>query len=182
MREIEVKARVQDMGSLRAVLLQKGMTLSDPVRQHDIVWGRPGITGDNTEPWLRLRSETKGGETRHIFTLKRSVTSQLDNIEHETEVKDPNELAQIVEQLDFVRYTDITKTRQKVVVGDVELCLDSVDDLGDFIEAEKLTDDDADQQGVMQSLWELLESFGVHRADEVLDGYDTLMARKLGKE
>ena len=65
---------------------------------------------------------------------------------------------------------------------EIEVCLDSVEGLGDFIWAEKLTEDNTDHQQVMDELWTLLERFGASRADEVTDGYDTLMNRKRGKE
>ena len=182
MREIEVKAQVAGLGDIRAALKSQGVELSEPVTQKDVVWGLPGVTGDNTEPWLRVRSETKGDSTRHLLTLKRSVTSQLDNIECESEVGDPLQVANIIEDLGFELYNSLTKIRQKAVIGEIEVCLDSVEDLGDFIEAEKLTEDNTDHQQVMDELWALLERFGASRVDEVTDGYDTLMNRKLGKE
>lgn len=182
MREIEVKAQVVDFDSVRAALEQRAIQLSDPVTQHDVVWGKPGVTGYNGDPWLRLRTESISGETRHIFTLKRSVTGQLDSIEHETEVADPSAIAAIALELGFVQYVAITKTRQKAYLGDTELCLDSVENLGDYIEAEKLTEETADFDEITDELWTLLEGLGVSRDDQVTDGYDTLMNKKLGKE
>lgn len=184
MREIEIKATLDQRSTIVAALEAQEVVLSEPITQHDVVWGRVGVNGgdDNTAPWLRIRSETREGVTRHLFTLKRSVTNQLDSIEHETEVSDPSELKRIIEQLGFELYSDLTKTRQKAHIGKIEICLDTVDELGDFIEAEKLTDDDADYQPIVDELWMVLEGIGVHRHDEVTDGYDVLMNKKLGKE
>jgi adenylate cyclase class 2 len=127
----------------------------------------------------RIRTETKGGTTKSIFTLKRSVTNQMDSIEHETEVADDAELEKIIEQLSFVPYSDLTKTRQKAKLTDIEICLDTVDQLGTFIEAEKLTADDVDYQAVIDELWVVFEALGISRDDEVTDGYDVLMNKKL---
>jgi predicted adenylyl cyclase CyaB len=182
MREIEIKAQVESLASIREALQERGAELSDPVIQHDVVWGLPGITGNNEAPWLRLRTETKNNTTYHVFTLKRSVTGQLDSIEHETEIKDPVELASIVRELGFTLYADTTKTRQKTKLGDIEFCLDSVKDLGEFIEAEKLTEEEVDYEEVVAQLWKIFEEFGVTRTSGVTDGYDTLMNKKLGKE
>lgn len=179
---MKIKARVGNLGTIRAALQQKGMELSEPVTQHDVVWGRPGVVGYNEDPWLRLRTETKGELTRYVFTLKRSVTGQLDSIEHETEVNDPKAVEGIVHELGFTLFTSITKTRQKAHLGEIEICLDSVEGLGDFIEAEKLTEDGADYQKAVDELWTLLESVGIDHGDEITDGYDTLMNKKLGKE
>ena len=177
MREIEIKARVKNKAKLLTRLVDGGVQLSDPVTQHDRVFGPNGVDGndgDNTAPWLRIRTETKGDSVRHIFTLKKSVTNQMDSIEHETEVADPSELAKIIEYIDFVPYSDLIKTRQKARVGTIEVCVDTVESLGDFIEAEILTDNSADYDHVAAELWEFLERFGISRDDHIEDGYDVL--------
>lgn len=184
MREIEIKASISDKQALVNVLRDKGVELSPPITQRDQVYGRPGIAGgsDNKAPWLRIRSETKNGNTVQIFTLKKSVTNQLDSIEYETEVADDKELGQIITHLGFEPYSDLTKTRQKAQLGDIEICVDTVDGLGDFIEVEKLTDEDANYEEVVVELWEVLERFGVNRNDQVTDGYDVLMRKHQGLE
>lgn len=182
MREIEIKARVSDAEALRSVLKEKGVALSEPISHHDVVWGVPGNVRGDDSPWLRLRTETKGDVMRYLFTLKRSMTGQLDSLEYETEVNDPDAVQGMVKELGFILYSDITKNRQKAQIEGNEICLDSVDGLGDFIELEKLTDDNAEYQVVEDELWEIMGSFGVSRSDEVTVGYDVLVNRKLGKE
>lgn len=182
MREIEIKARVADKQALLSALQKQGVALGEPVTQRDQVFGQAGVDGggDNSAPWLRLRTETKAGATTQYFTLKKSVTNQMDSIEHETAVGDGTEMVAMMPYLGFIPYSDLTKTRAKAVVGDVELCVDHVEGLGDFIEAEKLTAEDANYEEVAEELWVLLESFGVSRADHVTDGYDVLMRKYQG--
>lgn len=180
MREIEVKAKVSSIADIIRRLENDRQFMSDPVTQRDQVFGVSGVDGGsgNHEPWLRIRTETKNEHTKYLFTLKKSVTNQLDSIEHETEVADAVELEQIILHSGFEPYSDLTKMRRKVKVGDIEICIDQVDMLGDFIEAEKLTDDDdADYEAIIAELWALLESYGVSRDDEVTDGYDVMMKR-----
>lgn len=181
MREIEIKARTSDKKAFIAALMERGVEVSEPVMQHDRVFGAPGVDGEdgnNTSPWLRLRTETKLGATKHIFTLKKSVTNQMDSIEHETEVEDEAELEKIIEHMGFVPFSDLTKTRQKAQFGDIELCIDTVEGLGDFVEAEKLTDEDADYEAVVAELWTVLEGCGVSRDEYVTEGYDVLMNKQ----
>lgn len=182
MREIEIKARVADKPALLAVLKSQHVIVSDPVTHHDRVFGISGEDGggDNSQPWLRIRTETRGNETSHVFTLKKSVTNQMDSIEHETEVADDVELEKIILHSGFTPYSDLVKTRQKAHMGEIEICIDTVEGLGDFIEVEKLTSEDADYDGVAAELWAVLEGFGVVRADHVTDGYDVLMRRHDG--
>lgn len=178
MREIEIKARIADRQAFIATLAERGVVVSEPVTQHDRVFGPTGVDGDdgaNTSPWLRIRSETKDDTVKHFFTLKKSVTNQMDSIEHETEVADDSELEKIISYINFTPYSDLTKIRQKAHMGDIELCIDTVEGLGDFVEAEKLTDEDADYDSVANQLWAVLERFGIQRSDHVEEGYDVLM-------
>lgn len=183
MREIEIKARVADKVQLIKLLEEKGIELSQPVTQRDQVFGLSGVnSGDDSSgaPWLRIRTETKDGKITQIFTLKKSITNQMDSIEHETDIHDPLELAAIIGHLGFEPYSDLTKIRQKAKVGDIEICLDSVGELGDFIEAEKLTEDDADYDKVASELWQVLGGFGIEKSQHVTDGYDILMRKYQG--
>lgn len=185
MREIEIKARVTNKPALLKVLQENGVELSQPVTQRDQVFGLSGVDGgDNTNgaPWLRIRTETKNGKITQIFTLKKSITNQMDSIEHETEIHDPVELAAIIQHLGFEPYSDLTKTRQKAKLGEIEICVDSVGELGDFIEAEKLTSDDASYDETAAELWLVLEKFGISKADYITDGYDVLMRKHQGLE
>ncbi len=184
MREIEIKVRLQDKEGLLAALAAKGVVLSEPVHQRDQVFGLPGEAGGdgNTAPWLRVRTETHGqGENetkRTLFTLKRSVTGQLDSIEHETEVGDPDVMIAIVKELGFVSFSDVSKTRQTGKLNDVEVCIDSVEGLGDFMELEQLADEGADPVTIVNGLWREMAELGISsRHDEVTDGYDILMKK-----
>jgi adenylate cyclase class 2 len=182
MREIEIKARVADKNTLLERLKGQGVKLSDPVTHRDRVFGAVGVDGndgDNTAPWLRIRAETHGNDTRHILTMKKSVTNQMDSIEHETEIANADEMDAIIEHIGFVPFSDLTKTRQKAKLGEVELCVDTVEGLGDFIEAERLTSEDADYEAVVAELWEILGQFGITHDSHVTEGYDVLMNKQL---
>ena len=184
MREIEVKARISNLPALVEALAGQGIVLSRPVTQHDRVYGVSGVDGGSSTstPWLRIRTETNATGVTHYFTLKKSVTNQLDSIEHEVVVSDDSELLKIIEQLDFVPYSDLTKTRRRGHAGRIEICVDHVNGLGDFIEGEILTDDDADYSQVVDELWSILSPLGVTQSDQVTDGYDVMMNKQLGRE
>ena len=187
MREIEIKVRLQDKEGLLAVLAGKGVALGEPVHQHDQVFGLPGEAGGdgNTVPWLRVRTETYGqGENktkRTLFTFKRSVTGQLDSIESETKVGDPDVMIAIVKELGFVPFSDVSKTRQTGKLSDVEVCIDSVEGLGDFMELERLAGENADPAAITDDLWRIMAELGVSHQDEVTDGYDILMKKLRGQ-
>ncbi len=180
MREIEVKARIDEKNKLLEVLKSQGVELSEPLKHHDVVYSRPGaVTAAPDEIWLRVRTEN---DKTVYFTLKKQVSSQLDSIEHEVTVSSSDEITAIINQLGYVLYSDLTKTRQKAKVGDVEICLDEIPGLGVFIEAEKLCDDNVVGSAVEAELWELLNKFGVTQNDQETNGYDVLVRKQQGLE
>lgn len=178
MREIEIKAAVQDVSKLKEALQEKGIKLGNAVKQHDVVFSMPGAA-DNAfnANWLRIRNED---DTITTFTLKRSVYGHLDSIEHETIVDNAKELESIINYLGYELYSELTKIRQKAKHGDIEICVDKVPGLGDFIEAEMLMANDADHDDVVAQLWELLTSLGISKDDEEHLGYDVLERKKRG--
>lgn len=174
MREIEIKARVRDEHLLRSALQSRGIKLSRPIRQHDEVFAVPGAAPGMHCIWLRIRTEDN---SRHTFTLKRSVTSKHDSIEHEVDFSGTDELRSIIGILGYVPFSDINKLRQKAKYGDFEVCLDNVDGLGLFIEIESMCEHYADVESVRAKLWRVLEDFGILRTDEESEGYDIMVKR-----
>jgi adenylate cyclase class 2 len=176
MREIEIKARVQDKQSLLAQIAKQGIKLSAPKTQHDVVFCQPGQ--QDYAPgsiWLRIRTEDGKKVT---WTMKVDTGRKLDSIEHEVDVNDGETLEKMLLQLGNELYSDLTKTRQKAKVGDIEICVDIVEGLGTYIEAEKLCADDADYDTVAAELWQLLADFGVTQDDQETLGYDVLLKHK----
>jgi len=179
MREIEIKAKVADKDSLLTAIKDAGIALSEPIKQHDIVYGQAGVAANAAGSiWLRIRTEN---DTTTIFTFKQQHTGGLDSIEHETEVADAQQMTAIIAALGFTLYSDLTKTRQKGRYNDIEICVDDVEGLGVFVEAEKLADEDADGETVTTELWRILELLGVDRSGEVFEGYDVLLNKKLAQ-
>lgn len=177
MREIEIKARVSDPDATRSRLQQRGLTLDTPIKQHDVVYGQRKSGDDKWgHLWLRIRTEN---DHTVIFTFKKSVVGHLDSIEHEVEVSNASELEAIIKLLGFELYSDLTKTRTKGKLGAIEICLDNVPGLGDFIEAELLMGNDANHDEVVRELRNLFAELGISEADEVHEGYDVMMRKKL---
>lgn len=173
MREIEIKVRINDEAETLAALERQNIKLSSPKKQHDVVYSRPGAKdNDPGENWLRVRTEN---DTKVLFTLKRSVTGELDSIEHEVTVTSADEITSIIGYLGYKIFSDLTKIRQHARVGDIEICFDKVPGLGIFLEAEKLCQEDADNEVIAGELWEFVGKLGLGHENEVTSGYDVLM-------
>lgn len=175
MREIEIKARVQRKDQTLATLEKLGVKLGEPKKQHDVVYSRPGaIDNDPGENWLRVRTVD---DNTVYFTLKRSVTGELDSIEHETIVESAGEITAIIGYPGYELFSDLTKIRRTGHYGKIEVCFDEVPKLGTFMEVELLCAEDVDYETVRAELWNLFAKLGIEKADEETSGYDVLMRR-----
>lgn len=174
MREIEIKLKAKDLKLVEKKLTEMGCVLSAPIRQHDTNYTK----GGSTEEWreskeghiiIRIRRQDTGAE----FNLKQQLSSESDNLEYETKVEDPEALHNILMTLGYSPEIKVEKVRRKGKFGGYEICLDEVEEIGSFMEIEKLTSDDADPEIVRQELFKAVESLGFSRADEEIRGYDT---------
>jgi adenylate cyclase class 2 len=154
--------------------LQAGCKLSEPIRQHDLIYSKAG----STEEWedskvghivMRMRRQ----DNDSIFNLKQQRSTELDNLEIETKVADADAIHKILEILGYSPQVEVKKIRRKGKVGEYEICLDEVEGLGSFVELEKLTSEDVDPEQVQEELLKTLESFGLSRIDRETRGYDT---------
>jgi adenylate cyclase class 2 len=176
-REIEIKVKLVHLDEARQKLIDAGVILSQPKKQHDVVYCLPenlqSVGGDTSVNWLRVRTEN---DKAVYFTLKRSVSGSLDSIEHETIVENGEELVKILDYMGYVVFSDLTKTRQSGHYGEsIEVCLDEVPPLGGFIELEKLCPDDADGPAVEKELFEALNELGIEYTERMTKGYDELV-------
>ncbi len=113
--------------------------------------------------------------------MKRSggESDRLTKIERETTISDPNQMRDALLFMGYKEAVRVKKVRIKTNFKGYEICFDSVEELGSFIEIEKITDEDPET--VRKSMLDFLEGFGIDVAERVYDGYDTLMYLKLNK-
>ncbi len=181
MREIEVKLKAKNFNELEKKLKEKNCVLSEPINQHDVIYSLKNSTEEfesakEGDIIIRIRYLKDKAQ----LNLKQQRSSELDNLEYETEVSNPEETNKILETLGWYPIVEVKKIRRKGKLGGYEICLDQVEKLGTFVEFEKLTDDNADPEEVKNELFTELESLGLSRKDKETRGYDTQIYQ-LGK-
>ncbi|MDB4939594.1 MAG: putative Adenylyl cyclase CyaB [Candidatus Doudnabacteria bacterium] len=172
MREIEVKARLQDRNKTMKAIKALGCVFNEPIAQSDRIYMLPEYIGLATHQGNVLRIRVQNGKA--LFTLKRSITNELDCLEKELAVSDSAVMADIIDLLGYKEYAHVLKTRQKSKYKDYEICLDDVEGLGSFIEVEKLVEENIETQE-QDKLFEFLAALGISKEDRVMQGYDTLV-------
>ena len=174
MREIEIKLKAKNFEKLEEKLKERECILSEPISQHDVIYSQKSSKEE-------FESAKKGDiivRIRYLkdkaqLNLKQQRSNEMDNLEYETEIKNPKETHKILEILGWHPVVEVKKVRRKGKFGEYEICLDQVEKLGTFVELEKLTDDNADPEIVREELFKELESLDLSRRDEETKGYDT---------
>lgn len=183
MYEVEVKARLRNRKEVFEKLESLGCVWSEELHQVDdilipVVESFPPPIG---KPVLRIRQQND----KCIFTLKVNQTSRQDCIEHELEISSREEMESIIKILGFGLSVTVDKIRIKTNYKDMEIVLDTVKDLGEFIEAEKLTTESNPEarKMIQEDLFTFLDTIGVGKDDHVIDGkYDIMLIEKLNQK
>jgi len=182
MREIEVKMRVANHDALESILAKMGCKLSAPITQHDVIYSPKKDTywTDYSSGDIAIRIRNQDGIA--IFTLKQQKTGEHDNLEYETVVADREAMHGALEKLGWFPEVEVKKIRHKGKLGEFEICLDVVEELGAFVELEKLCDDNADPHNIEDILLTKLEELGIPRDAQETRGYDTQMWQRKNKK
>lgn len=172
MREIEVKAKLKDKKSFLEAAKNLGIHFSDIIIQEDKTYETELPYSNPNWNIFRLRKQ----DDKVILTMKHKASSRSrDNYEYETEVENEADTIKILERLGYTFGIGINKKRRTAKYNGFELCLDEIEQLGSFVEVEKLTDDDVDVDEIQSELWSLLSKLGIEDKHQVHKGYDTLM-------
>jgi len=172
MKEIEVKAKVKDLNDLTEKLEDFGCQISAPIVQKDKIFLHKDSDFKKYQGKVFLRIRNANG--KYILTLKKQLENELDNIEKEFEISDPVEAEQMLELMDYQVTVKVNKVRKTCKYKDMTICLDQVEELGDFVEVEKLVEE-GESLKIQEELFQFLQSLGIDKDDQVLKGYDTMI-------
>lgn len=154
MYEVEVKVRAEHE-SVRDALDSAGATHVEAVEQKDTYYDAPDRNFAQTDEALRIREErsatsrTDGGDgettdTRLTYKGPLVDSESKTRQEAETAVVDPAALRSILEGLGYDPAATVHKERVRYTLDGITVTLDTVEGLGEFVEAELETEDDID--------------------------------------
>lgn len=173
LKEVEVKAKVESFEEIQSKLSDLGCIFSEPQTQKDRIYLDNSIEfPDKTVGTLYLRIRNSNG--KHIFTLKKQLATEAENLEKELVIDDPEKCNDILKLMGYHEVLNISKTRIKCKHNNMKICLDQVDRLGAFVEVEKITTED-DTEKVKKELFEFLKTLGIKEKDQIFKGYATMI-------
>ena len=139
MLEIELKVQVDTLGPIREQLNKRNAQFSGRIHEHDIYYNAPHRDFGTTDEAMRVRYTnehaviTYKGAKRAKYGLK--AREELN-----TAVESGEVFEQILVRLGFVKTAEVNKWRENYRLGTATISLDSVDELGTFVEIEVMTD------------------------------------------
>ena len=104
------------------------------IEQYDVYLSHPSRDFGVTDEALRIRTE-EGSRTLYYKGPKLDKDTKTRE-EISTQVSDPASMDLILERLGFKKVGVVQKHRRTYILNDIEVCLDHVKDLGNFIELE----------------------------------------------
>ncbi len=158
MLEIEIKAYCDDHYAVIEKAVVLGARHGRSVREKDLYLNHPGRDFRKTDEALRLRQV----DSAVVLTYKgpKLGTGTKTRREVEVAVDDFEKTLEILKLLGFIPSGTVEKERDIYKLGDIEICIDRVDGVGNFVELELMG---TDRERVEQELFSLAGELGLSR-------------------
>jgi adenylate cyclase class 2 len=174
MIEVEVKVKA-DHSQIRPLLIEMGASKIGVEEQSDVYFAAPYRNFAKTDEALRIRS--LGGQA--VLTYKGPKLDKVSKtrVEIETSV-DGTAAAKIFQSLGFIEAGAVRKKREIFRAGEIIVCLDEVEGLGEFLEVEIDVADNEDLASSRAKLFEFLYKFGLNEKDSIRTSYLEMLLEK----
>lgn len=167
MIEVEVKVRA-DHSKVRPVLEKIGAGKIGIEEQSDTYFAAPYRDFAKTDEALRIRS--LGGQA--VLTYKGPKLDKVSKTREELETPvDGVTAAKIFSALGFSEAGAVRKKREVFRAGEITVCLDTVEGLGEFLEVELDVKDEKDLKSSREQLFKFLAQFGINENDSIRTSY-----------
>lgn len=140
--EVEVKARVDDLDSVREALVELGATPAGEGHQSDTYFDHPSRSFADTDEALRVRETDEGVELTYKGPKIDEATKTRDELN--LGVDDAQGARRLLESLGFQPAGRVAKDRELLELDGLTLALDRVEGLGAFVEIEQVVEEDVD--------------------------------------
>lgn len=176
--EIEIQVQIEKSKELLEFLDREGKFKYEThqidkyftPKHRDFIATRP------VDEWLRLRQSEKGYSITYKnwhHNKKTGKTNHCD--EFETTFGDFESMKKILDVLDFKSIATVDKIRKSYHWKDYEVSLDSVKNLGEFVEVEYKGEGDADPAKTTDEMMEFLNNHGCGEVKRNYQGYPFML-------
>ena len=134
MFEVEIKAQCLDKNSLVEKIVSLGALHIETREEVDIYFNHPQKNFGQTDEALRLRRS--GNKTCLTYKGPKVSDKSKARLEEESGVENFDSMKKIFLMLGFIESGKVVKQRSVYNYNDIEICIDTVENLGDFVELE----------------------------------------------
>ena len=129
--EVEIKSKVEDFERIEKILKSLNAVFLGELEERDIYFNHPMRDFKLTDEALRIRN---GRE----FTYKGPKVDEdtKSRLEFTVKIENGENMRLILEKLGFKAVAEVRKKRRNYKIGDVIISLDSLPQLGNFVEIE----------------------------------------------
>ena len=142
MLEIEIKSACDDPEGVEKILEDLGARFKDTLFQKDIYFAHPARNFAETDEALMLRNEN-GSFTLHYKGPKLDKDTKTRE-ELGVPISEPEILIKILNNLGFTQAAIVEKNRKTYDLEGIEVAIDNVTNLGNFVELE-IQDEDLEE-------------------------------------
>lgn len=168
MLEVEVKAHAPDFKAVKDKLSQIGARKLKSEHQEDIYFNAPDRDFAQTDEALRIRKipQKEGYET--ILTYKGAKLDDTSKTRQEIEVHvgEVENTTSILKNLGFKPVKTLKKDRVIYLFGEFIISLDTVYDLGNFVEIERDLKEGEDFQDSLDEIFKIYGQLGIKEGFE----------------
>ena len=186
MIEIEKKFQVADFDAIRNELSAGNFDVMEhapPKKQSDEYFNHRQLRFELQDIALRIRQV----DDRHILTFKGPNQDATTKIRTEVEVdfskEDAGKMSEMFLGLGMHSVAKVSKTRDTVLIrwegANVEVCLDSVEEVGYFVELEIVAGNSEEIPAAKEKLESLAEKFGLK--DSITTSYLEMLLQARGQ-
>jgi adenylate cyclase, class 2 len=166
--EVEVKAGVKDFLLVEEKLNQIGAVKIKTEHQMDVYFNAPHKDFGVTDEALRIREIPEKGGKRIILTYKGAKMDDVSKTRKEIEVdiSESHNMALILENLGFRPAAKVIKDRVIYNFQNFIITLDTVHDVGTFVEIEKEALEGQDHSGILKDIFDIYLKLGIDEGFE----------------
>jgi len=156
--EVELKAYCDDREKIIGALGSLGAKFLHTLKQEDTYFNHPSRDFRVTDEAFRIRRYND----KIIITYKGPKLGDRakTRLEEEVEIDNFYSMKRICTYLGFTETRTVVKTRDVYRCGEIEVCVDRVENLGEFIELEKMH---TDREKGEQDIFDLASKLGLQK-------------------
>jgi adenylate cyclase class 2 len=175
MIEVEIKVPIDDKSIIKEGLKKIGFSFKKTIQQKDHYFQHPLRNFAKTDEALRVRKTFDGSLLNYKGPKLDKMTKTREEIE--LKIQDADKLIQILDKIGFREVFLVEKSREIYKSGKITASVDSVKDLGDYLELEILSKEKEDIEKSRNELFSILEKIHLSKDKMIRKSYLELLLK-----